>query len=208
MFKWGAAKGLVAVPIYTSLLTLSGLKKNRTTAPDNPKRQPVQQEHIDLVRDRVPQRARDLIDLQLLCGARPGELCGTLTTGMIDQAGDVWLADFAAHKMSHLETERVLMFGPKAQLILRRYLKSQEPDTAIFAYAVGSYRCAVKRACKAAGIRQWTPHYLRHNFATQIRDQYDIETSQAACGHASPDTTGIYLARLMARSMRAIREVG
>src|SRR4029077_17478728 len=36
-------------------------------------------------------------------------------------------------------------------------------------YHVSSYRQAVIKACRKAGVPEWHPHQLRHNMATEIR---------------------------------------
>lgn len=76
------------------------LLAGRTEAPDRPKRQAVSQEHIDAVKAVLRQRPRDIIDLLLLTGARPGEIL-MLTTGMLDRSGEVWIAELKDHKMVH-----------------------------------------------------------------------------------------------------------
>lgn len=63
----------------------------------------------------------DLIDLQLLCGARPGELL-SLTPAMIERKGEIWVADLEHHKCEHHGHSRVLYFGPRCQTILAKYI--------------------------------------------------------------------------------------
>ncbi len=59
-------------------------------------------------------------------------------------------------------------------------------------YTTDSYRRAIERACRKAGVPVWTPHRLRHNAATFIRREYGIEAAQIMLGHARADVTQIY----------------
>lgn len=59
-------------------------------------------------------------------------------------------------------------------------------------YSVTSYTRAIKNACKVAEVATWTPNRLRHNAATNLRQQFDIETVRTILGHASGFTTEIY----------------
>jgi integrase len=42
-------------------------------------------------------------------------------------------------------------------------------------YTIYSYRCAIARACREAGVPEWGPHRLRHNAATLLRKQFGLE---------------------------------
>ncbi|MEQ9410936.1 MAG: site-specific integrase [Fuerstiella sp.] len=59
-------------------------------------------------------------------------------------------------------------------------------------YSVTSYSRAIKNACVTADVDVWTPNRLRHNAATRLRKQFDIETVRTILGHATGFTTEIY----------------
>jgi len=75
-------------------------------------------------------------------------------------------------------------------------------------YSVTSYGRAISNACEKAGIPVWTPNRLRHNAATELRKQYDIETVRTILGHATGFTTEIYAELDYAKARAVIGRVG
>ncbi|MAE65623.1 MAG: recombinase XerD [Phycisphaeraceae bacterium] len=51
-------------------------------------------------------------------------------------------------------------------------------------YTPHSYRQAISRACKLAGVPHWHPHQLRHAHATEVRKKFGLEIAQMVLGHA------------------------
>lgn len=74
---------------------------------DQRQRTAVPEEKLVAVRSLLRARNRDLFDLVLLMGARPGELLG-LTTAMIERSGEVRRADLARRKTAHNGKRRAL----------------------------------------------------------------------------------------------------
>ncbi|MDB5344352.1 MAG: site-specific tyrosine recombinase [Schlesneria sp.] len=161
IFKHAIENEMIDATVLARLQAVAPLLAGRTEARDNAPRQPVEQAHIDAVLKLVSTRVQDLIALQRLTGARSGELL-KLTTGIIDRTGLVWTARVAGHKNEHHGHSRTLVFGPKAQLILARYL-SADRDARLFQILRSAYCRAITRACEKAGIPRWVPHQLRHN---------------------------------------------
>jgi integrase len=76
------------------------------------------------------------------------------------------------------------------------------------AYSTQSYRKAIHRACKKAGVESWSPNQLRHTAATQIRAEFGLEAAQVILGHSKADVTQVYAERDMALAVKVISEVG
>lgn len=54
---------------------------------------------------------------------------------------------------------------------------------------------AIRRVCDDNDIPRWTPYQLRHAACTTIEASSDPDTARAILGHASLDTTAIYMHR-------------
>ena len=131
---------------------------------------------------------------------------------------------------------KIIDLGPRAQAVLREFLMP-DVTAYLFAppagrgsrgghhyrhktpggqtgrrlgerYTVDSYRRAITRACKAAGVGHWHPHQLRHTAATRIRRAYGIEAARALLGHRSIMTTQIYAEMDRSLVRKIVREVG
>lgn len=76
------------------------------------------------------------------------------------------------------------------------------------AYDRRTYRQAVVRACKRAGVPVWSPLQLRHTAGTRLRARFGLEAAQVVLGHARPETTLIYAERDLARARGIAMEAG
>jgi integrase len=126
LFKWGAAHERVPVSVCQSLATLDPLRRGRTAA----------RELLDAVRPFLNRPVRALVELQLLTGARTGELLGLRPCDVeMDEEKQVWLYRPEQHKNAFREQERVVFFGPKAQKILRPFLRGRPLTAYMFSPA-------------------------------------------------------------------------
>jgi len=122
-FKWGTAGGLVAPSVWQALLAVDGLRAGKTTAPERAPITPVSDDLVNKTLAHLPPVVADMVRVQRLTGMRPGEVC-RLTTGSIDASGAVWIARLVQHKTAHHGHARVVAIGPRAQAILRPYLRT------------------------------------------------------------------------------------
>ena len=206
VFKFAVENEMIEVSVLSALQAVQPLLAGRTEAHDNPKRHAVDQDKIEAVKSRVRPLVRDLIDLQVLTGARSGELLG-LTTGMIDRSGQTWRAVITDHKTVHHGQVRMIPFGPKAQLILTKYLQADQAKR-LFKMRREGYCRAITRACELAEIERWTPHWLRHTYATRTREQLGIEAVQSVVGHATTEMTKHYSSQMEGLAMKTAQQVG
>jgi integrase len=123
MFKWAAkpSRAFIPVSVYTALTVVEPLKRKETTAPDRAPIRPVSDEVVDKTIPFLPQVVADMVRVQRLTGARPGEVC-RMSWAEIDRNGPVWTYQPARHKTEHHGHTRTIPLGPKAQSVLMRYI--------------------------------------------------------------------------------------
>ncbi len=130
-WKWGASMELAPAELFAKCQTLEPLKRGHCKAPERAPVTVVPMKSIDAVKRLVNASVRALIDLQLLTGARPGELVG-LRAADIDRSGPVWVARLTEHKTAHRGKVRALYFGPKAQAVLKPFILKRNEDEYLF----------------------------------------------------------------------------
>jgi integrase len=121
IFKWGAESELVPPEVFMGLQLVSGLRKHRTKAPENPPVRPVALEAVEATLELCSPIVRDMAYLQMLSGSRPGEIC-ILRPCDVDRSTDPWLYVPESHKTEHHGRGRMIYLGPECQKILAPYL--------------------------------------------------------------------------------------
>jgi len=88
-----------------------------------------------------------------------------------------------------------------------RRTKSKPKRTPKECYSTDSYRRAISRSCKKAGIDPWNPNRLRHSHATDVRRDHGLEAVQVSLGHSKADVTQIYAERNTALAKKVAVEI-
>jgi integrase len=86
---------------------------------------------IEAVGPYVTRHAWAMIQLQLLTGARPGEIV-SMRVGDLNAGGAIWEYTPRSHKGEHHGQSRLILIGPKAQDVLREFLK---PNVEAFVFS-------------------------------------------------------------------------
>ncbi len=206
LFRHGVENELVPPVVLTGLEAVAPLLAGRCEAKDHAPRAAVPVATLDLVKAHVDQQTRDMIDLALLTGSRPGELV-SLTGDMIDRTGEIWIATLSDHKTVHHGKRRTLVFGPKSIEILKRHFR---PDGRLRLFPIrrDTFSNRLKRACEELDLPKFTAHWLRHSAATTIRESSGLDGAQAMLGHSSASMTDHYAHVDIARAIEVARQVG
>lgn len=206
IIRWGVSWEMVSPAIVDALDTVASLSASETTAAESKVRLAVPDQDIEAVRQQLRPKHRDVLDLLLLTGARPGELL-MLTTGMIEQSGEVWRSELFSHKSSHKGKRRVLFFNAAAQLILRTYLRA-DANEVLFKMRRDNFGHTIKRACLRAKVTPFCPHQLRHTVATKLVDEIGTEAAQRLLGHATAAMTEHYSKAAERQAVEAAKRLG
>jgi integrase len=129
VFKFGVENEMIPPSVLQGLQAVRGLQRGRSAARET---KPIRPVHPDIVEQTLPHLSRPvaaMVRLQLLTGARPGEVA--IMRGCdLDTTGPVWLyrpgsteGPEGQHKTAHHGYERVIAIGPKAQAIIKNFLK-------------------------------------------------------------------------------------
>lgn len=117
VFKWAVGNDIVPASVYHGLLAVTGLRAGRTDARETVPVGPVPDAHVAAARVHLSPTLRDMVDLQLCTGMRPGELCN-MRSRDIDTTEETWTYKPASHKTAHRGHKRLIYLGPKAQAII------------------------------------------------------------------------------------------
>jgi integrase len=179
-FKWAVENELIPPAVYQALRAVEGLKKGRTGAKEGSPVRPVADDQVEAVRPFVSRQVWAMIELQRLTGARPGEVC-MMRTCDLDTSGKVWTYRPESHKTEHHGKDRVIYLGPRAQAVLRPWLRANLSQY-LFSPAEAMAEKAVER--RAARRTPLTPSQRARQRKARPRKAPGVRYATDSYGHA------------------------
>jgi integrase len=122
VFRWAVNEEMVSGEVYHALQAVGGLRMGKTEARETEPVKPVPEAVLHQTMPYLPPAVKAMAQLQLLTGARPNEV--TILRGIdLDTSGRVWVYKPHYHKTEHLGKSREIYIGPKAQEVLKPWLR-------------------------------------------------------------------------------------
>jgi integrase len=122
-FRWAVSEEKIPGSVIHALDAVSGLGRGRSEARESEPVRRVPDPFVDAIQTYVSRQVWSMIQLQRLTGARSGEIL-TMRGCDLDLSGPTWTYTPSRHKTQHHARPRTIALGPKAQAILRPWLRT------------------------------------------------------------------------------------
>lgn len=180
-FRWAASKELVPAAQVDALYQLIPLRERDFPRSDPPAIEPVPEDLVRHTLRVLPATLRDMVEVQLLTGMRPGEVC-SLRGGEINRAWlvaegvPIWLYEMGSHKNEWRGLKRWIPLGPRAQRVLQPYLDRRGPMAPVFSAAEALVEKALALGRKPrprTGLRAVRDHFDTQSYGKRILEICD-----------------------------------
>jgi len=125
VFQFGARRRLVPLAVNQEVHLIESIRRGRLGTKDNPRVKSVPLEDVLRTIPFLPGPVAAMVKLQLLTGARPGEI-RVIRAEDLDTSGPVWRYTLETDKTARFRDEddkRVISFGAEAQEVIRPFLR-------------------------------------------------------------------------------------
>jgi integrase len=182
-FRWAVENERVSASVHHALRAVPGLKKGRCDVRESKPVKPVPEAFVDAIRPHVARQVWAMVEIQRLTGMRPGEV--TIMRMMdLDTSGKVWEYVPGRHKTEHHERERRICIGPKAQEILRTWLRTDLGAYLFSPREAESERLATMRERRKTRVQPSQKDRRKLGKARPIGDFYTVRAYYTAIARA------------------------
>jgi integrase len=207
LFSWSVEAELLSPEVAGAIRIVKALQAGRSAAREKSDVGPVEDTVVDATLPYLKPVHRDVVQLMRFSGCRPGEW-KEITVEAIDRTDpNCWTCELGRHKTAWRGKRRTLLFGPKCQAILTRWIV-KAGEGPVFPTTYAALRTAIRRACQRHGIQLWSQNQLRHRAGTEARRVGGLESAQVLLGHANARTTEIYAEVDAIRGRQVVRIIG
>jgi integrase len=126
-FKWAVSEELVPSATWEALRAVEGLRHGKSGVRETKKVKPVEQAHVDAALPHMLPTVAAMVRVQLLTGCRPAEVCRMRLLGIDRSNPGCWIYRPGKHKTEHHGHERIILIGPRAQAILKEFIRIRCP---------------------------------------------------------------------------------
>jgi len=182
-FKWAVGEEMIPPSTHHGLQAVTGLRRGRADVRESEPVRPVPDSFVDALRPHVARQVWAMIQLQRLSGMRPGEVC-VIRSCDLDTSGRVWAYTPGSHKTEHHGRERRICFGPRAQEILRPWLRA-DPGAYLFQprEAMEEYRARLRQDRKTKVQPSQLARTRRRSPAKIPGERYDTDSYRRAIAY-------------------------
>jgi integrase len=131
MFRWAAEEQLVHGGVYAELKAVAGLRRGKTDARETARVMPANSEHVEAALPFMCSPIQGMVRFQLLTGCRPAEACLLRAIDLDMSDEECWVyrpgsdrGPHGEHKTAHRGHDRYILVGPRAQHVVRAFLKT------------------------------------------------------------------------------------
>jgi integrase len=184
VFRWGASMEIVPTAAWHGLQAVRGLRRGESSKLRETGRvQPVAREDVEATLPHLSSQVAAMVQLQWLAGMRPAEVCN-MRMAEVDMSGDVWVYRPAHHKTEHREQNCERFLGPKAQEVLRPFLKADAQGFLFSPQEAERARNDERRAARTLPL--WPSHEARRKdgCAPHLSESYSVRSYRQAIQRA------------------------
>jgi len=155
IWLWGVRRQLIDETLWTALKATTALAKGEEDVRESDPVLPARWQQVRAVLRNAPLPVQIMVRLQVLSGARPGEIVQVRPCDVDRRNPASWIFRPTGSKAAHLGKPRVIQFGPRAQRLLAPYMAT-DADLQQYTFRPDQAHrdAASRKAAGAHGIRR------------------------------------------------------